>query len=121
MTVTRIQKIAFVAATVVLLGAAVAATFAPSSVSSPQSRSGVQCGTWAAPDWPSDQPFGFVTSRDVQIHGLPDEVVDDLAILDYRCDERLDSRRLLSLILAGLAIALPLGVFVLGARRRQRT
>ena len=114
---TVIQKIALVAATVVLLGAAVATTFVPSYLS------GEPCGTWVAPELPSEEPIGIITgprAGDRQIQRLFDQAVAESAIFEQRCDdERLDSRRLLSLILGGLAIALPMGVLV--ARRRQRT
>jgi hypothetical protein len=107
-----------VAAAMLLLGAAVATTFVPLY------QSGEPCGTWVAPELPSEEPIGIITgprAGERQIQRLLDQAVAETAIFEQRCDERLDSRRLLSLILGGLAIALPMGVFVLGAGRRQRT
>jgi hypothetical protein len=116
--VAVLQKIAFVGATVVLLGAAVATTLAPSY------RSGEPCGTWVSPERPSEQFVVILGSvRGSQIHGARDEFAGETAraLFEQRCDERLDSRRLVSLTLGGLGIALPLGAYVLTTRRRLRT
>jgi hypothetical protein len=112
--VTRLQSYAVLAAVVLLLGAGLAAFL-------PTSRSGDDCGTWVAPvhvEHDVDFLTGFPRTR------TPAQGFDRSSLVNElrpSCDDALEIRRIVSLVLLGVAVALPLGL-AFGARsRRKRT
>lgn len=113
------KRIAIAAAVLLLLGA-VAATFLPTS------PNGATCGTWISPEWGEKETDELVEST----RGLVEQSLsDELAAEAYAiaagaresqrvCSDALSTRRTISLVLLGLAVLVPVGVmFIAGGRR----
>lgn len=109
----------------VLLAAAVAVTFVPAS------PSGATCGNWLAPEWDQDKVGELLDQYEsiydqAQASGQ-DDIANEaagsaagVAEAHRVCSNALSTRRVVSLVLVGLAVVVPIGVlFVAGGRRKR--
>lgn len=116
-----LKRLAIVAGVLFLLGA-VAATFLPTS---PQ---GATCGTWVAPEWDEEATDALVRDweqlADQELspfEGTADANIAGIRAVQRACDGALGTRRTATLVLLGLAVLVPAGVFFVAAGdRRQR-
>lgn len=113
-------RIAAVLAALLLTGALVA-TFAPTSAH------GSSCGTWVAPEYDRERTAeliarGSETADDLERLGADGSNLTSmgnaLAATTIACDDQLDGRRLLALILLGLAVAAPAGIIYIGRAKK---
>lgn len=116
------------AALVLLLAGAGAATFAPSSAS------GASCGTWVAPEWSASETAELVGKYDAlserasvlspEMSGEAAGRAERLMAIQQGCDAALGTRRMVALVLLGLAVAVPAAVLFVGSgagRVRERS
>lgn len=115
------RRIAAVIAALLLAAAAIA-TLAPTSAL------GTSCGTWVAPEYDRDQVAKLVargqdTAADLEQLGADGSDLTSmgnvLAATTIQCDDALDGRRLITLVLLGLAVAAPVGIIYVGRGRKE--
>jgi len=103
------------------LAAAAIATLAPTSAL------GTSCGTWVAPEYDRDQVADLLARGEKTAAGLEQLGADGsdltamgnvLAATTIECDDALDTRRLVALVLLGLAIAAPVAIIYVGRPKK---
>lgn len=113
------RRIAAVLAALLLAAAAIA-TLAPTSAI------GTSCGTWVAPEYDRDRVADLLargedTTADLEQLGAESDLTamgNVLAAATLECDDALDTRRLIALVLLGLAVAAPLAIIYVGRARK---